>query len=150
MNANQYCLSIAILACLISLPAHAKTTRVKHSHGARISHTAKAHTAKALDRAKASDRVQLSSQVDIANWPTDSHSGNIANRGKISLSPLPVDIYLRPNDKPTVAFTTPCIMIEKATHGFPPILAFETMMFQVIGNVNESNMLPARLEPVCV
>lgn len=73
-----------------------------------------------------------------------------SNSGKISLGPLPVHIYLRPKEKPTVAFTTPCIVIEKMTHGFPPILAFETAMFQIIGNVNDSDVLPARLEPVCV
>jgi hypothetical protein len=139
MNAKQYWLSIAILACLTTLPAYANNHRVKVSHSPRISHAA-----------KASDKVEIASQVNISNRPTISNTGNIATRGKYSLAPLPVDIYLRPNDKPTVAFTTPCIMIEKATHGFPPILAFETMMFQVIGNVNESNMLPARLEPVCV
>jgi hypothetical protein len=71
-------------------------------------------------------------------------------RNKFSLSPLPVDIYLRKGEKPTVAFTTPCIMIEKASHGFPPFMAFESFMFEVIGNVNESNLLPARLEPVCI
>jgi hypothetical protein len=139
MNAKQYRLSIAILACLTTLPAYANNHRVKVSHSPSISHTA-----------KASEKVEISSQVNIANWPTNSNTGNIANKGKFSLAPLPVDIYMRPNDRPTVAFTTPCIMIEKATHGFPPILAFETMMFQVIGNVNDSNMLPARLEPVCV
>jgi hypothetical protein len=139
MNAKQYCFSIAILACISALPASANTHRDKVSHSPKIP-----------PAAKRSDRVELPSQVNIANQPTVSNRGNIANKGKFSLSPLPVDIYLRPNDKPTVAFTTPCIMVEKATHGFPPILAFETFMFQVIGNVNESNMLPARLEPVCV
>jgi hypothetical protein len=71
-------------------------------------------------------------------------------REKISLAPLPVDIYLRPHEKPTVAFTTPCIMIEKMSNGFPPIMAFETFMFEVIGNVNDSDLLPVRLEPVCI
>jgi hypothetical protein len=69
---------------------------------------------------------------------------------KISLAPLPVDIYLQPNLKPTVAFTTPCIMIEKLTNGFPPVLAFESFMFEVIGNINESDLLPVRIEPVCI
>jgi hypothetical protein len=69
---------------------------------------------------------------------------------RISLTPLPVDIFLLKNQKPTVAFTTPCIQIEKMTHGFPPILAFENLMLTVIGNVNESELLPIRLEPVCI
>lgn len=139
MNTKQYCLSIAILACLSAVPAQAKTHKAKALPSPMISQAA-----------KAPEKLAMPAQASIAERPTTSNSGNISKRGKISLSPLPVDIYLQPNDRPTVAFTTPCIMIEKATHGFPPILAFETMMFQVIGNVNESNMLPARLEPVCV
>lgn len=69
---------------------------------------------------------------------------------RYSLSPLPVDIYVQPNLKPTVAFTTPCIMIEKMTNGFPPVMAFENFMFEVIGNINESDLLPVRIEPVCI
>jgi hypothetical protein len=69
---------------------------------------------------------------------------------KISLAPLPVQIYFQPHDRPTIAFTTPCIEIEKASHGFPPFMAFETFMFEMIGKVNDSNVLPARLEPVCI
>lgn len=139
MNARQYCLSIVALGCLTTLPAYANANGAKVSHHPRISHTA-----------KTPDKVEISSQVSTAASPTIPNTGSIANRGRFSLAPLPVDVYLRPKEKPTVAFTTPCIMIEKATHGFPPILAFETFMFQAIGNVNESNMLPARLEPVCV
>ena len=73
----------------------------------------------------------------------------VSNSGTFSLAPLPVDIYLPPQDKPTVAFTTPCIVIGKMSHGFPPIIAFEMAVFQMISNVNDSNVLPARLEPVC-
>lgn len=69
---------------------------------------------------------------------------------KISLAPLPVTIYLMDRQKPTVAFTTPCIMIERMTNGFPPILAFEHFMFEVIGNINESDLLPIKIEPVCI
>ena len=69
---------------------------------------------------------------------------------KYSLAPLPVEIYTQPGERPTVAFSTPCIQIERMTNGFPPILAFETFMFTVIGNVNELNALPIRLEPVCI
>ena len=69
---------------------------------------------------------------------------------KISLAPLPVVIYLLENQKPTVTFTTPCVQMEKMTNGFPPLLAFENFMFTWIGNVNESNLLPVRIEPVCI
>ncbi|MGA7181025.1 MAG: hypothetical protein WBX11_15780 [Thiobacillaceae bacterium] len=100
--------------------------------------------------------VGLPAQAYAHKEARDTHKAKISGtvdvsrRGRISLAPLPVDIYLRPHQKPTVAFTTPCIVIEKMSNGFPPILAFETAMFDVIGNVNESNILPARLEPVCV
>lgn len=69
---------------------------------------------------------------------------------KIDLAPLPVTIYLMDKQKPTVAFTTPCIMIERMTNGFPPVLAFENFMFEVIGNINESDLLPIKIEPVCI
>jgi hypothetical protein len=69
---------------------------------------------------------------------------------KISLSPLPIDIYMQPNQKPTVAFTTPCVQIQKASHGFPPFTAVESFMFEMVGKINDSNGLPVILEPVCV
>lgn len=68
---------------------------------------------------------------------------------RISFAPLPIQLYLQPGDKPTVAFVTPCIEMEKASHGFPPFLAFETFMFKMIGNMNDTNVLPMRFEPVC-
>lgn len=68
---------------------------------------------------------------------------------KISFAPLPLEIYMQPGEKPAVVFSTPCIQIEKMTHGFPPILAFENFMFVMIGKVNDSEVLPVRLEPVC-
>ena len=68
---------------------------------------------------------------------------------KITLAPLPVEIYMQPGQRPAVVFSTPCIQIEKLTHGFPPILAFENFMLEMIGKVNESDILPIRLEPVC-
>ncbi len=69
---------------------------------------------------------------------------------KLDFAPLPLQIYLQPGERPAVAFSTPCIQIERMTNGFPPVLAFENFMFTVIGNVNESGVLPVRIEPVCV
>lgn len=69
---------------------------------------------------------------------------------KIDFAPLPVTIYLMDRQKPMVAFTTPCILIERLTNGFPPVLAFENFMFEVIGNINESDLLPFKIEPVCI
>jgi hypothetical protein len=69
---------------------------------------------------------------------------------KISFSPLPLEISMQPGQKPAVVFSTPCIQIEKMTHGFPPILAFENFMLAMIGKVNDSGLLPISLEPVCI
>jgi len=57
---------------------------------------------------------------------------------------------MQPGQKPAVVFSTPCIQIEKMTHGFPPILAFENFMLEMVGKVNASEALPVRLEPVCI
>jgi hypothetical protein len=73
-----------------------------------------------------------------------------SKNGHLSLSPLPVDIYMIPNQKPTVAFTTPCAMVEKATNGFPVFTAMTNFMYTMAGNINESNSLPIIIEPVCV
>jgi hypothetical protein len=69
---------------------------------------------------------------------------------KITFAPLPVEIFMQPGQKPAVVFTTPCIQIERMTNGFPPILAFENFMLEMIGKVNDSELLPIRLEPVCI
>lgn len=69
---------------------------------------------------------------------------------KISFAPLPLEIYLQQGQKPAVVFSTPCIQIEKMTNGFPPVLAFENFMFLMVGKVNDSEVLPVRLEPVCI
>ena len=69
---------------------------------------------------------------------------------KYSFAPLPMEIYMLQNQKPTLVISTPCVQIEKMTHGFPPFMAFENFMFTWIGNVNESNLLPIRIEPVCI
>lgn len=76
-------------------------------------------------------------------------SVNPSARRHITLSPLPVDIYMNPGMKPAVAFTTPCITIAKMTNNFPPIMAFENFMFDIIGKVNASDALPFSIEPVC-
>ena len=68
---------------------------------------------------------------------------------KISFAPLPVEVYMQQGQKPAVVFSTPCVQIEKMTHGFPPVLAFENFMFTMIGKINDSEALPVRIEPVC-
>lgn len=68
---------------------------------------------------------------------------------KISLSPLPVEIFLQPNERPALVVAMPCAMVEKMTFGFPPVNVMETMFFQMVGTMNNTNMMPARFEPVC-
>lgn len=69
---------------------------------------------------------------------------------RIDFRPLPLQIFMYPGQKPAAVFTTPCIQIERATHGFPPFMAFENFMFEMIGKINDSEVLPVRLEPVCI
>jgi hypothetical protein len=69
---------------------------------------------------------------------------------KINLAPLPVEIFMQPGQKPAVVFTTPCIQIAKMTNNFPPVIAFENFTLEMIGKVNDSEILPVRLEPVCI
>ncbi|MEW6120176.1 MAG: hypothetical protein AB1593_08805 [Pseudomonadota bacterium] len=69
---------------------------------------------------------------------------------RISFAPLPLQIFMQAGQKPAVVFTTPCVQIEKATNGFPPFLAFEQFMFEMVGKINDSEALPVRLEPVCI
>ena len=104
------------------------------------------------------DAHQVRAEIRVKDRPAQlktlpaqasAHGVRVSISGNLSFAPLPVDIYLPPQDKPTVAFTTPCIVIGKLSHGFPPIIAFEMAVFQMISNVNDSNVLPARLEPVC-
>jgi hypothetical protein len=69
---------------------------------------------------------------------------------RISFAPLPLEISFQPGQKPAIVFSTPCIQIEKMTNGFPPILAFENFMFEIVGKINDSDLLPIRIEPVCI
>lgn len=87
----------------------------------------------------------------MALLPADAQKAIKESRtAKVSLRPLPVDIFMMPNQKPTVAFTTPCAMVEKATNGFPVFTAMTNFMYTMAGNINESNALPIIIEPVCV
>lgn len=96
-------------------------------------------------------QADLSSHPLMALLPADvQKSIKESKTAKLSLSPLPVDFYFLPNQKPTVAFTTPCAQVEKATHGFPVFTAMTNFMYTMAGNINESNSLPIIIEPVCV
>jgi hypothetical protein len=104
--------------------------------------------------APANDRVaslEIESATGSGNQGAPyTRQSQAAPGSRIDFTPLPVTIYLMEGQKPTVAFTTPCIMIERMTNGFPPIMAFENFMFEVIGNINESDLLPIKIEPVCI
>lgn len=93
--------------------------------------------------------VQQAARPVVAQVASPQVNAEASGRRHISLSPLPVDIYMNPGIRPAVAFTTPCIKIAKLTNNFPPLMAFEHLMFDIIGKVNESEALPFSLEPVC-
>ena len=68
---------------------------------------------------------------------------------KISFAPMPVDIFMQTNERPAMVVALPCKLAEKMSFGFPPFAAMENMMFQMVGNMNNTNMMPMRFEPVC-
>ncbi len=68
---------------------------------------------------------------------------------KISFAPMPVEIFLQPNEKPVMVVAMPCSLVEKMSFGFPPVTLAETFMFQMVGIMNNTNMMPMRFEPVC-
>ena len=68
---------------------------------------------------------------------------------KISFAPMPVEIFMQPNERPAMVVAMPCAMVEKMTFGFPPVAAMENVFFQMVGTMNDTNMMPMRFEPVC-
>lgn len=68
---------------------------------------------------------------------------------KISLAPLPVQIFMQPNERPALVVAMPCAMVNKMTFGFPPVTVMETVFFQMVGTVNSTNIMPVSFEPVC-
>ena len=145
MNAKQTWLACAALLFFSSAIQAAETRSAPASMSAQpVSAPVESETGAgsiAIESAPSSKRDQAAQrQMQMQAAPGS----------KISLSPLPVTIYLMDKQKPMVAFTTPCIMIERMTNGFPPVLAFENFMFEVIGNINESDLLPFKIEPVCI
>ena len=120
MNTKQNCLYCAVAICLSAMPV----------------------------QAMAETSVQVKTETGV---PAKTELGPRPFPGsKITFAPLPLEIFMQPGQKPAVVFTTPCIQIERMTNGFPPILAFENFMLEMIGKVNDSELLPVRLEPVCI
>lgn len=97
--------------------------------------------------------LTLATAACLSGIPCQAHAEEASPAfpgSKITFAPLPVEVYLQPGQKPAVIFSTPCIQIEKMTHGFPPVVSFEHFMLEMIGKVNDSEVLPVRLEPVCI
>jgi hypothetical protein len=67
---------------------------------------------------------------------------------KLSFGPFL--IYLAPDTKPTIAFSTPCVLLEKLSGGFPLFALVRTGGFQLIKIANAIPFAPATLELVCV
>jgi hypothetical protein len=129
MNTKQNCFSFAVLACLSGLFGQANAEDIQ----------AIPEPSAAPVTAEPNEAPAIPERQQAQPFPAS----------KISFAPLPVNIYLQQGQKPVVAVTTPCVQMEKLTHGFPPFITFETFMFQMIGNMNDSEMLPVKFEPVC-
>ncbi|MEQ1662066.1 MAG: hypothetical protein ABL877_05180 [Thiobacillus sp.] len=69
---------------------------------------------------------------------------------KISFAPLPLEVHLQANDRPAVVAKMPCAMVNQMTMGFPPVAMAETLFFQMVKSMNDTNVMPARFEPVCI
>jgi len=87
----------------------------------------------------------------LSGLATQAYANQPSSLGgkKISLAPIPVEIFLQPNERPALVVAMPCAMVEKMTFGFPPVTAMETVFFQMVGTMNNTNMMPLRFEPVC-
>jgi hypothetical protein len=60
----------------------------------------------------------------------------------------PVQVHMQPGEKPVVLFSSPCMLIAKIDHGFPPTTAFREIMVNAILATN--NLRPIDLQPVCM
>ncbi|MGO9443961.1 MAG: hypothetical protein ACLPXB_04195 [Thiobacillaceae bacterium] len=130
MTTKRCCCTFAVLACILGLSGSAHAEKV---------HTV-APTNDASGVAESSEPAALPGQKPVEPLPSS----------KISFAPMPVDMYLQQGQKPIVAVTMPCIEMGKAFQAFPLFTTFENLMFQMIGNMNDSEMLPMKFEPVCI
>jgi hypothetical protein len=60
----------------------------------------------------------------------------------------PVQVHMQSGEKPLVLFSTPCMLIARLDHGFPPTAAFREMMVNVVLATNI--VRPFELQPVCM
>lgn len=87
----------------------------------------------------------------LSGFATQAYANEVPGLAgkKISLAPMPVEIFLQANERPAMVVAMPCAMVEKMTFGFPPVTAMESMFFQMVGTMNDTNLMPLRFEPVC-
>lgn len=96
--------------------------------------------------APAAKAVPAYKPAQLASAPA---AGQGLGMSKISFAPMPVTMYMMPNQKPTMAISTPCSAMEQMTGNSPVFKAFEQMAFGMIGNMNEAGFMPMIIEPVC-
>ncbi|HEY9097376.1 MAG TPA: hypothetical protein VIN38_00760 [Thiobacillus sp.] len=87
----------------------------------------------------------------VSGWTTQVYASDPPGLigQKISFAPMPVEMHLQPNERPAMITALPCAAVNKMTMGFPPVAAFESLMFQMVAIMNNINMMPMRFEPVC-
>jgi hypothetical protein len=90
-----------------------------------------------------------SASAPKTSTPKNKVAAQALTNRQISFGAMPMKIYLASGSKPIVAITLPCSAVEKSWNWFPPFTMGERMMFGMVGNVNEADFLPMKIEPVC-
>lgn len=94
-------------------------------------------------------RYEKPNTVNKAATSDSSVASRSSGTSRISFAPMPVTMYLQPNQRPIMAIATPCSAMEKMTGNNPMFKAMEQMAFGMIGNMNEAGFMPMIIEPVC-
>lgn len=98
-------------------------------------------------------RLACAMTLCLAAVQASAHAGAATPQSgpgtRTHFGPLPMEMYSQPGQKTALIMKLPCRMVETITFGFPPVLFFENVMFQMVGTMNDTGMLPLRMEPVC-
>lgn len=89
----------------------------------------------------------------LAGVQAQAHADSAAPQSSMgtrtNFGPLPMEMHSQPGQKTALIMKLPCRMVETMTFGFPPVAFFESVMFQMVGVMNQTNMMPLQMEPVC-
>jgi hypothetical protein len=61
---------------------------------------------------------------------------------------LPIRLYTLPGQRPTLLFTTPCLLLAHFDHGNGPLAAVRDTLARAVIATNK--VLPVNIEPVCM